>query len=146
MTNSIFQFSNTILLILLVLVVAIIKINNRAKLIKNDSTIFLIAGAFYIFIDILSTYLMAFHDFKFESYFTYVVVFSQIIFVIQIIHSVETDKFVVWMNRLKELAYKFDPIEYHLGSEWEDSYFRSTYYDKGLTPEEAWRDYTTPVQ
>lgn len=130
----------------MVLVVAIIKIINRARLIKNDSAIFVVAGTFYIFIDILSSYLMFIHSIKFDAYFTYMVVFSQIIFVIQIIHAAETDKFIIWMNRLKELAYKFDPIEYHLGSEWEDSYFRTTYYEKGLTPEEAWRDYTTIVQ
>jgi hypothetical protein len=54
-------------------------------------------------------------------------------------------KFYYWFEELRMIAHKFAPLEYRLDSKWLDSYFRTTYFNKGLSPQESWRDYTTMV-
>jgi len=50
-----------------------------------------------------------------------------------------------WMEDLKLIAFKFSPREYPLESKWDLDFWKETYYDKKLTPQETWDVYTTMI-
>jgi len=50
-----------------------------------------------------------------------------------------------WMEELKLIAFKFSPREYPLESKWDLDFWKKTYYDKKLTPQETWDVYTTMI-
>lgn len=58
---------------------------------------------------------------------------------------IKFDLFHNWMDELKQIAYEFSPSQYPLESKWMEGYWKKTYYDKKLTPKQAWVDYTTMV-
>jgi len=58
---------------------------------------------------------------------------------------IKFDLFRNWMEELKMIAFKFAPHEYTLDSKWEESYFKKRYFDKGISPQETWDDYTTMI-
>lgn len=50
-----------------------------------------------------------------------------------------------WMDELKMIAFKFSPHEYPLNSKWMLEFWKEVYYDKKMTPQEAWSNYTTMI-
>lgn len=58
----------------------------------------------------------------------------------------EQSLFNAWMAKLKDIAVADMPQHYTKQDKWADEYFKTTYYDKGMTPEQAWEDYTTMIQ
>lgn len=53
--------------------------------------------------------------------------------------------FKEWMSNLEQVAFKWNAVQYPLGGKWAVDFWKKSYFDKGATPEQAWKDYTTMV-
>lgn len=60
--------------------------------------------------------------------------------------TIQLYNFKVWMNELKEIAITDMPRDYKKGDKWLEEFWQKTYFEKGFTPIQTWKDYTTRVQ
>ena len=59
---------------------------------------------------------------------------------------VDLTKFDVWMAKLEKVANAWNAQQYPIGGKWANDYWKREYFDKFVTPEQAWKIYTTPIK